>query len=508
MDENNDMKKPILPPRLPSWWRVLPFLTLIMIITNIDNLILNDYIEYRYTVKYQTNSSSTVSSRELCLNATRMSHNSSSSSSTTTTSRIPLSTTTMSPNDQIQAANARLNVYISLASTIPSIITATLLGANCDRIGRKSLILLPFIGKIIRYGMLTAIVYWNLSDLWIILSMIFDSCFGTAALTILSSFAYVTDCTTEKTRTAAIIITDVCIGASRLIPLVTLGIYLQHPNFIQSMIVTFFLSLAGFILGLILQPESNLSVQHLNIFQQLTYAKLQLVKDAFRVFLIKRDGHIQRSLLLLIAIHLSVIVIQCGQMAIYYIYLYGAPFCFDSLGVSLNSIAQTVAIVVLTIPFTLTIAKRTDHLVLPAIGCLCVIIQLVLFGFATQIWFLYVAVCIGALFNVLIPIIRSRITKLVEPHEYAVVFILAMIFESGGYYAISALVNEIYQVSITFWPGLVYIVISTVGVLAILLILYVELIFHIELVIFVFCFVILGYYIYWNIVRKDTKMQC
>jgi hypothetical protein len=176
---------------------------------------------------------------------------------------------------------------------------------------------------------------------------------------------------------------------------------------------------------------------------------------------------------MLIAAHLCVIVMIYGYLAISYLYMYGAPFCFDSLGVSLNTVAQTVIMVLLTIPFTLTVAKRTDHLLLPMLGCLVYMTQLVLFGIATQVWMLYLAVCIGALFYVLIPIIRSRITKLVEPNEYAVVFILASIFESGGSFAISAMVNEIYRVSLTFYPGLVFFVLAMFGAMAIILMLYV-----------------------------------
>jgi PCFT/HCP family folate transporter-like MFS transporter 1/3 len=471
MDKQSDVKEPLLPPTLPRWWRVLPFLTLLMIIANIDSLILNDFIEYRYATQYQLNSSSAQNARELCLNDSRTSRNSTNQISTTT-SKYPISTT-LSPDDHIQASTARLNVFLSLAATIPAILTSIFLGANCDRIGRKSLIIIPYIGKIIRYSILTAAAYYDLSDIWIILSVMLDSFFGTAALNILSSFAYVTDCTNEKVRTSAIIIADVCIGSSRFIVLLSLGIYLQHPYFVQSMVFTLLLSLGGFVFAIFLQPESKLNVQHLNIFQQLKLVKLRPIIDTFRVFLVKREGHKQRSLLILVSTHSIIMIMVCGQLSMYYIYLYGAPFCFDSLGVSLNSTAQTVVVILLTIPCTLTITKRTDHLSLPILGCLSYMTQLILFGIATQVWMIYLAVCIGAMYSVLVPVIRSRITKLVEPHEYAVVFIFTLIVESGGYFAVSALANEIYQLSITFLPGLVFFVFAVVGGIAIMLMLYV-----------------------------------
>lgn len=467
MDEEDDVKKPLLETALPSWWRVLPPLVLLIIICVIDSLSLNDFVEYRYTHYYEINSSSTANARELCLNSSRVSP-STKPPILSTTSIYPISSTT-SKDDAIQAATARLNVYLSLAATAPAIFTSILLGANCDRIGRKPLIALPFVGKTLRYLILTAVAYYSLSDLWIIIAVTIDGLFGTAALCILSSFAYVSDCTTEKKRTLGITVTDVAISCSRFLPLITMGLYLERPRYVQAMIITFVLCIFGLVFSIFLQPESNLSVKHLSVFQQFKRIEFRAVTKCLRVFFVKREGHKQRSLLMLIGIHLSVITMLCGQIAMYYVYLYGAPFCFDSFGVSLNSMAQAATIILLTIILTAVLAKRSDHLVLPAIGTIAYMIHLVLFGIARQVWELYLAVCISAIFYVLIPVIRSRITKLVEPDEYAAVFILATVFESGGFYAISAVTNEIYQVSLTFSPGLVYFFLASFGAVVVLL---------------------------------------
>ena len=199
MDDKSDVHKPPPTPTVPRWWRVIPFLTLILMITTTDSLILNDFIQYRYRSIYQTNSSSSSSpsARELCLNASKESHTTNSPISTTTTTKYPV-TTTLSPERHIQLSTARLNVFIALAATIPSICTSILLGANCDRIGRKPLIILPFAGKIIRYFILTATAYYSLSDVWIVVAIVCDGIFGTSGLSLLSSFAYVSDCTSKK----------------------------------------------------------------------------------------------------------------------------------------------------------------------------------------------------------------------------------------------------------------------------------------------------------------------
>jgi hypothetical protein len=84
MDETSDEKKPLLSPTLPRWWSVLPFLILLVFIEVIDGLLLTDFIEQRYAAYYQLNSSRTENSRELCLNASQTTHNSTTIISTTT----------------------------------------------------------------------------------------------------------------------------------------------------------------------------------------------------------------------------------------------------------------------------------------------------------------------------------------------------------------------------------------------------------------------------------------
>jgi hypothetical protein len=235
------------------------------------------------------------------------------------------------------------------------------------------------------------------------------------------------------------------------------------------MVFTLLLSLAAFVGAFILQPESNLNVQHLNFFQQLAQVKLKETTKIIRVFLVKRQDHKQRSLLIIIFAHLSIIVMGYGNMALNYLYLYGAPFCLDSFGVSLTTVAQTVSMILFTIPCTMTVTKRTDHLSLPMLGCAAYMAQLILYGVANQVWMIYLAGCIGSLFIVLVPILRSRITKLVEPNEFAVVFILASIVESGGSYAISAMANEIYRETLAIYSGIAFFVFAAFGTVTLLL---------------------------------------
>ena len=460
----------------PKWWRGLPSLLMMMIIANIDVLVLNDFIVHRYSIEYQLNSTSSEISRQICLNESQ----SSSETIYSTTTRSP-STTTESISNIVQSSTARLNVYIYLSATLPAIITSIFIGSNCDRIGRKSLIALPFVGKIIRYILLILVSTYNLGDWLIIVSVMFDGLCGAQSLCILSSFAYVADCTTPKSRTPATIITNISIATCRILPLISLGFYLKNHHYLLPMSFGLGLAIFGLIFTLLFQPESVEKSKKLNVIQQLFQVRLEPVKNILKVYLKKREGNKQKRLLINVGTHLGFIVMLCGYVAVFFLYLYGRPFCFNSFNVGIITVAQIGTAVCLTIPFTLFIAKKSDHLFFPIFGCICYIIQFILLGFAEQIWLLYFSVCLGSIFFVLTPIIRSRISKIVEKNEYAVVFILASIFESAGYYAISAASNEIYRISLPFDSGLIFFILAVVGILPLTLMMYV---YHLFLFLF------------------------
>lgn len=482
----------------PRWWRGLPSLLIMMIISNIDVLILNDFIEYRFATFYQINSTSSEIRRELCLNES----SSSSSSLSTTTSSSHVSTTT-SLSNLVQSSTARLNVYIYIATTIPAIFTSIILGANCDRIGRKSLIALPFIGKIARYLILSSVAYFHLPDWCIVVSVMCDGMCGAASLCILSAFAYVADCTTPKNRTPATIIANISIASSRILPLITLGLYLKRHHFIVAMLIALAISLFGFIFTLIFQPESNVKARKLNVLQQIAQVKLGPIKKILTVYLVKRQENKQRRLLTNIAAHLGFIVMLCGHVAVFFLYLYGSPFCFDSFRVGILTVVQIGTAVLLTVPFTLTIAKRTDTLFIPMLGCLCYMAQFLILAITKHVWLLYLGVCIGSIFFVTTPIIRSRISKLVEPNEYAVVFILASIFESAGYYAISAVVNEIYRLTLSFDSSFIFFILAFLGIFPLAFMMYVNHVFFILYNYFMICF--MNYYRYLFIIERRPK---
>ena len=62
------------------------------------------------------------------------------------------------------------------------------------------------------------------------------------------------------------------------------------------------------------------------------------------------------------------------------------------------------------------------------------------------------------------PILRTKLIRLVEINEFAIVFIGSSIIDTIGILAIGAAANSIYKASFQSFPGLIFIVFAIFGI--------------------------------------------
>jgi hypothetical protein len=241
---------PFIPPA--RWWLVLPCLVLITLVTAADPILMNDLIIRRYERRYGLDASPN-SQQRVCRQ------------SLITSTPLPYwefppfyqgPSQHHSDYNMVQRDAASFQIKNSLAAIIPALITSVLLGSNCDIIGRRPLLVLPFIGKVVWYSLLLIIVRRDLSDGWLIAAHAIESIFGSSGLVSLSGFSYITDCTSMSMRTRAFLLADGMIFLARIVPVVAVGIWLRYYLYTVPLSVCLVLSVVGLLYVLLLQPES------------------------------------------------------------------------------------------------------------------------------------------------------------------------------------------------------------------------------------------------------------
>jgi len=227
-----------------------------MLATAGDPLLLNDLIIRRYERHYGLEASPNSQSK-VCRESA-------------TTSR-PVFYWQFPPPDQrpspsrsdytkVQHDAASFHMKNSIVALIPALVTFIFLGSNCDIIGRRPLLVLPFLGKVVWYSLMLIIVSRDLSDAWLLAAHAIEAVFGSSGLVMLSAFAYITDCTDGPMRTRAFLLTEGILFLVRVVPVLAVGIWLRFYLYIVPLSVFLGLSVIGLLYALFVQPESVESV--------------------------------------------------------------------------------------------------------------------------------------------------------------------------------------------------------------------------------------------------------
>jgi hypothetical protein len=187
------------------------------------------------------------------------------------------------------------------------------------------------------------------------------------------------------------ILEEAAVALTRIFPLLGVGFWLQDHGYALPMSVNLGINAAALIYVIILQPESR-GEDNQKIFgflKQLKQIRLSPIRDTYRVFLIKRNGNDQRSIILLTVAQIMLYIVLFGFTSIYALYLYGQPLCLNVLGLAIVTSAQFSLMIILSITITLCQNRFTKSLLLPFIGILMYIVHLVIVGIAQTVWLLY-----------------------------------------------------------------------------------------------------------------------
>lgn len=240
----------------PRWWLALPCLILVVLITAADPLLMNDLIIRRYERQYGLDASPSTQSK-VCKQST--------------TTPAPVFYNQFPPMDAmptqshpgytaVQHAAASFHTKNSVVALVPALFTFLFLGSNCDSIGRRPLLVLPFIGKVVWYSLMLIIVSRNLSDAWLLAAHAIEAVFGSSGLVMLGTFAFITDCTHESTRNRAFLVIEGVSFLTRTIPVLAVGIWLRFYLYTVPLSVCLGLSVIALLYALFIQPESVESV--------------------------------------------------------------------------------------------------------------------------------------------------------------------------------------------------------------------------------------------------------
>lgn len=137
-------------------------------------------------------------------------------------------------NDQnlIQKQTASWGVYLDIARSSLSILVTIFYGSWSDQVGRKTIMILPIIGDLINVAVyLLSSIFMSLDVVYLLIGLVFSSCFGNVACFLSSVFSYLSDTTNQSERTKRVIILESMIYLGAVVSNLTGQQLLSHAGF-------------------------------------------------------------------------------------------------------------------------------------------------------------------------------------------------------------------------------------------------------------------------------------
>ena len=217
---------------------------------------------------------------------------------------------TKSREDFVHARTSKWILYQSVSQAVPSIAASLILGSWSDRVGRKTVLILPSVGSVLLYiNYMLNVKFFSLDVNFILIGVCISGFFGGFATTLLGVFSYISDITDKSQRTLRVAILESMIFLGGTVGNLIGGVLVEHEGFMAAFGLCLGLSAIVILYVSLILPESYFPEgdQEGNCALVAVHNHL---KACFRVLAKQRPQH-QRLNLLVVMFGIFSLIVLC-----------------------------------------------------------------------------------------------------------------------------------------------------------------------------------------------------
>jgi len=317
---------------------------------------------------------------------------------------------------QAQAASSALMVGLALCCVLPALISTVLLGPFSDKAGRKVALIPALIGEVIRMAGNALVVYYEL-PLWVMLLAFFiDGVLGSAGGVMMACFSYLADITTSKQRTMRLLILEMCMALGVIASQVAIGHMVENLGFFWPMFTITVINVINLIYAIFLLPETIERDQQARLFT------MEHIKNSLHLYVVNDWKERRWKLQLCLLTFTIFTMVENGTQEVTTLYLMNSPLCVGPVFIGyFNSIryaCQNVGSILLI----KTMYRYLGDVGLVICGAVSGIAYMTFLSQSVTLTLAFAAPAVGFGMQLVLPMIRSISSKLVEPEELGSLF--------------------------------------------------------------------------------------
>ncbi|XP_019943917.1 proton-coupled folate transporter isoform X2 [Paralichthys olivaceus] len=353
---------------------------------------------------------------------------------------------------EVETLTAHWNLYISLAGFSVGLLVVPLLGSWSDLAGRRPVLILPNLGLALQAVVYLVVMYLKLPVVYFLLGRMLSGLSGDFNAILAGCFAYVADTSDRKSRTFRVAVLEACLGLSGMLASIIGGQWRRAQGYINPFWLVLATNLASALYAYLFVKETVLpdpsakllTTRHHKAIWRLYSAGGRSSEDG---------GGFQRCKLWFYTLSFFLVVmVHSGCRELYVLYELSSPLCWGPALIGYGSAAQHLAY--LSSLLGLKIMQRClEDSWVALVGLASNITGLVVFSVADTIQLMFTGYGLCFLFMASTPVLRSKLSKLVDPSEQGALFASVACVESLCFLVGSGVFNSLYPATLYFMKG-------------------------------------------------------
>ncbi|XP_045190797.2 solute carrier family 46 member 3-like [Mercenaria mercenaria] len=349
-------------------------------------------------------------------------------------------------------------LYYSIAQHIPMFCVNTQLTGYTDTYGRKFLFVLATFGACAKYCVITAVIHFNASLLYVVAMYAFDGLLGSSYALYAVSFSYVADIThKDNHRVLGVVIIEATLLASAIVSSLLSGYFIETLGygFFNTAVISSSICLIGFFITILLLPESLDKIK-----RRPPNSLLGTLKNMVQ-FYVSKDVKGKRLIyLLLLSSFFFAEIAGLNRSSIETLYFLGQPFCWGPSKIGVFTTTRYALLGVVGLGSLRLLQIFLSNEAIAVLSTVSYAASFMIEAFAKTNLLIYMVPVVGMFCFLMVPMIRGMMSTMTDPDKQGAMFSGIATIEVLSSISASLSLNEIYAVTYSFMNGFVFLVMA------------------------------------------------
>ncbi|XP_077167485.1 proton-coupled folate transporter [Paroedura picta] len=415
------------PPSAPSCWRpraVEPVLLLATLALGVQSPLLTQYLWAR--LANGTGPGSAGGGSNGCANGSGAGH----------------------PGGQqgVESSVAHWNLYINLAGFFVGLFSVTLFGPWSDSVGRRPVLILPALGMALQAAAYLLVMYLELPVGYLLVGRILSGLSGDYNLILAGCFAYVADVSDKHSRTFRVAVLEACLGLAGMAASIIGGQWYKAEGYLAPFWLVFVASSCTALYAAFCLRESVLQRRSGRLFTLRHYAAV------CRLYVDPGRGRAWKKLALYSLAFFLVVTVHFGTGDILVLYELSSPLCWGSDLIGYGSATRYLSYLTSLAGLWL-LQKFVADTWVAELGLLSNVLGLGVIALAATTPLMFTGYGLLFLSRAATPVIRSKLSKLVDETEQGALFAAVACTEGLCSLVATGVFNSLFPASLPFMKG-------------------------------------------------------